>query len=197
MFKKQNEKGFTIIEVLLAIIAITIVSFVVWFVWNANQNDEKKSDISNSPAAAKSDEVKKDGDYYEIKELGIKFILPSELKGSTYKYEAGVPAAYFSSPDYNQVVEKCYGEKISSDRDQPTFGAVGRGDGQYPSNPSEDQLPMDPLIKQFPSFYIDGSRPNGVTTCTADGVDPGYAQEKTSDYVMLLLEAIEKTAVEL
>lgn len=49
--KKINQRGFAIVEGLLILIIITIIGFVVWFVWRANHAEQQ---TDNSSITAKS-----------------------------------------------------------------------------------------------------------------------------------------------
>lgn len=80
---KLNQKGFGAIEVLLTVIALTLIAGVGFYVYNANK--EKKTDTSaqtqQSTTPKPAENTKK---YLEVKELGIKFELNDKLKNAYY-----------------------------------------------------------------------------------------------------------------
>lgn len=47
-----NQKGFTLIEALLIIIALTLISFAGWYVWNSQQDETK--DTTTTPVTKKT-----------------------------------------------------------------------------------------------------------------------------------------------
>jgi type II secretory pathway pseudopilin PulG len=53
---KQQQSGFTLVEILLVIIALTLIGFGGWYVWDANQNKKETSGaMKTSTADAKQD----------------------------------------------------------------------------------------------------------------------------------------------
>jgi hypothetical protein len=83
-----NQKGFTLIEGLLIVIALSLVTGVGYYVYNTNKNNDKlqnNSQISSDTKQSKSSD--KDKRYLEVQELGIKFEVTDELKNIYYKVD--------------------------------------------------------------------------------------------------------------
>lgn len=68
--KKLNQKGFTLVEGLLIVIAIGIVIGVGYYIYNANRDTNKQVVVT---AAKKTVEQTSPEDFLVIKELGIQF----------------------------------------------------------------------------------------------------------------------------
>jgi hypothetical protein len=84
--KKFNQKGFTLIEGLLIVIALSLVVGIGYYVYNSNKNTPQDDSSNTKPAAketAKTTPAAKN--YLEIKELGIKFQVTDKLKNTYYR----------------------------------------------------------------------------------------------------------------
>lgn len=168
----------------MIVLILAVISFGGYYVWHAQH--------SKTPPLA----TKKDNEFV-FKELGVKITLPDALKGLSYKVESrknnqgGTSTVlYLGSPSMSDAVEQCYNQKVDSNS-PGNFGAIDKLDGQYSPNtagPTEG-----PPLKQFDNFYIEGSQPNGITTCTNPKVDAGLAQHEAGKLFTELTEAF-KTA---
>jgi hypothetical protein len=58
---KNKQNGFTLVEGLLVVIALTLVSFAGWYVWNTNQN-EKKAESNNSSSSTEAPKAESEAD---------------------------------------------------------------------------------------------------------------------------------------
>lgn len=97
--KKLGQAGFTLIEGLLIVIAISLVVGVGYYIYNTNQKTDKSyatTEKSYKKFDTKQATVKK---YLEIKELGIKFELNDKLKQAYYAKINGY--YYFSVHDFD------------------------------------------------------------------------------------------------
>jgi hypothetical protein len=83
--KKLHQKGFTLIEALLIIIALCLIVGVGYYIYNSNHNKNATTASSSSstahPSTTPAPSAKK---YLEVKELGIKFVLTDKLKNAYY-----------------------------------------------------------------------------------------------------------------
>lgn len=94
MTKKQLEKGFSTVEVLIVIAVVAILAAASFFMWQKS----KKDDTTKQPAATSQQSAKQDssgktddtdattdptegGKYLYIKEWGVQFQLPEGLRG--------------------------------------------------------------------------------------------------------------------
>lgn len=76
---KQNQHGFSAVELLLVILVLAVLGFGGWYVWNANhkssvtpQNTTSSTDASSSQTSTK---------YLTISGQGVRLPLTSELSG--------------------------------------------------------------------------------------------------------------------
>ncbi len=83
--KKIDQKGFTAFEAVIIVVALVAVGAAGYFAYQARQD---KSDYSvnvpkkSSPSAQPSQQAATK--YYEVKELGVKFVLPEAVKDLEY-----------------------------------------------------------------------------------------------------------------
>jgi len=57
--KRMNERGFGIIEAMLIVVAVGILGFVCWYVYDANKKSESTSSVSSTSQEAKTTEQQK------------------------------------------------------------------------------------------------------------------------------------------
>lgn len=173
LMKKRNQNGFGLVEALLIIIVVGIVGFGGYYVWHTQHNKNSSTSAvktSNSTTASNMPGSKE----FVFKELGVQMTLPNDLKDLNYKAIEGTSVTgkkttfiYLSSTSFAKTISDCYSN--ASTVSTASFGALGKADGQYPANAAPDNVDGG-LLKQFPSFYIDGSYPNGVMTCDKTGI---------------------------
>ncbi|HYH36167.1 MAG TPA: hypothetical protein VD706_01565 [Candidatus Saccharimonadales bacterium] len=114
--KNLGQKGFTLIEGLLIIIALSLIAGVGYYVYNANKEADKNLTSSASKEEKPAAKEKTQKNYLEIKELGIKFELTSKLKNAYY---AKVDGGYFLSVhdiDNNPELGGCKAGGAENDR---------------------------------------------------------------------------------
>lgn len=104
---KANQKGFSVIEVLIVVVIVGLLGAVGWLVYDRqkNQTDNKDTAAPTSEQANKQvnspegeDEAKQPS-YFEVKELGVKFELyelSDDLSGLYYSMGNNNRTAYFS-----------------------------------------------------------------------------------------------------
>lgn len=189
---KLNKKGFTVIEGLLIVIAITLVVGVGYYVINATRNSAKSNGSANiSGQAQKSTDDKttlekaKSAEYIEIKELGIKIKKTSELSSFSFANDpSGGGAVLVNESKITQLVNAC-------NANSSNFSVLGlyKNDGQYKEG--EGSFLEEP-IKEFDTFYISGGRADGGIVCDTDekSAQLDDALLKTSN---LILEAIKNS----
>lgn len=102
--KKMGQKGFTLIEGFLLVIAITLVVGVGYYVLNASKQAD--NNLTSTPAA-NSTKTKPAKKYLEIPELGVKFELTDKLKNAYYAKVGDY--YYFSVHDFenNSTLADC------------------------------------------------------------------------------------------
>ncbi len=114
--KIKNQKGFGLIEGLLVLVIIGMLVGIGWYVWSQNISSSTPTQItnvdnSNNEAEKEQEPMKAEVDYFEIKELGVKFELPKSLEGLYYYIGNEGRTAYFSLIDLKET--DCAAEKTS------------------------------------------------------------------------------------
>ncbi|HEX5456666.1 MAG TPA: hypothetical protein VFW77_04885 [Candidatus Saccharimonadales bacterium] len=174
----KNQKGFSVIEGLLTLIALTLIGFVIFYVYNANkktdeslngangstiqQNQSSAGQASSAPQKA-IEHIK----YLSIKEYGVKVPLSQDLLDAKYRAETGTDVngknktyIYVSSKTLDGYARACSNGTLHAE--SSNFIALGKESGTY--KPSMD---YGGLLKQFDGFFITGAHPNG-TPCTSN-----------------------------
>jgi hypothetical protein len=96
--KHLNQKGFTLVEGLLLIIALSLVTGVGYYVYNSSQDSNTSAPSTKTVARPVSNSKK----YLSIAELGVKFELNNRLKNAYY---AKVDDYYYVS--VNELDDAC------------------------------------------------------------------------------------------
>ncbi len=194
---KEISAGFGLVEALLIIIAAGIVGFGGYYIWHNQRNT--KSTTTSTSQTAKTTTKSMAGGKFVFKELKVQITLPDNLKDLSYTAEQGTSVTgakttflYLSSTSFAKVLKECYSN--ASEAPSASFGALGRVEGQYPHDASRDNTD-GALLKQFPSFYIDGSYPNGITTCDKAGAQEKLAGTTARNLYASLVNAFKTATV--
>jgi len=188
---KSGQKGFTIIEALLALILLAIIGFTGYYVYHSQKNTDNSYNNavkSNSSTPATTEPA---GQKFIFKELGVQIDLPPVLKDMSYTVSNinGVQYLDLTSPQFVNALKEC---NPGADVSGAVFSSLDRKSGTYPSKP--DVLNGDgQLLKQFDGFYVEDQFPNGIS---CGDVSKGDSLTKTlSSYKEALGQAF-KTATE-
>lgn len=187
----KNQKGFGAIEALLILVIVGIIGGVGYYVYNANKQELKISDSSIKHAENKQINEEKDnqGEYIELKDLGIKIKSNNVLKELTFEADPEVPETYYvHHPEVDRLIYNCMPDENVRSADAASFEAISRGEGQHPGNNKGPAY--GELLKQFDDFYISAGYPNGVQ-CDR-GTTEDQAHELWPDLRDSLNSAIEK-----
>jgi hypothetical protein len=145
-----NQKGFGVVESLLVVIAITLIVGVGFYVVNANKDEKKPDDTSQSTSSTQekpAEQAKKD--YLEIKEFGVKVPVGDELKGVTYVVPQKGEVDLVSE-ELVPLVNACFPGEEMQDDNKGVFMSVGKTNGQYTQKQGTDET----FLKQFDTFYL-------------------------------------------
>jgi len=144
----NNNKGFTLVEVLLLIVVLILVGGLGYLGYK--QVNKKSTTNTSSTTAATTTKTTTSAttstpnqNIVKIPELGIQIIVPDSLKDLTYaaaKNEYGNAVAYFSTTTLTNLDAACSGK----------LGALTQIKGQY-GQPGDGGL-----VKQFSAFWISG-----------------------------------------
>ncbi len=193
---KRVQRGFTIVEILLALLVVAALAFGGYYVWHTHQTTKPANTSSNQTTKSTASTTK--SSQFVFKELGVQITLPDSLKDLSYRVEnlkndqGGTSTVlYLATLSMGDANGQCYNQQKLYANTPGGFGAIDKIDGQY--SPSTAGPTQDPPLKQFDKFYIEGSQPNGITTCSNPNVDPGLAQSEAGKLFKALTEAF-KTA---
>lgn len=112
---KKNEKGFSYPVVVLVIIVLALIGVVGYLVYENNSPDKDTTNTVANQQAQKTNEsasaTDKQANYFEIKELGVKFEQPTSLQGLYYVIGNNGRSAYFSMEELANT--KCAADNTS------------------------------------------------------------------------------------
>lgn len=203
MFK---QRGFATLEAILIGVIVVVIAGTGWFVVNskhktttqlsaATQDSATATKAASSPAKSSGKIVAKS--QLVFKELSVQMDTPdssSVLTGMSYTEKdlsdgnGGTdPTAYLTSPTFTADSAKCYGQPATGD--SPSFAAISKANGQFDASNSGESS----LLKQFTDFYISIGYPNGLTDCTATGVDPQLLQNSANKLQTAFVSAFKSS----
>lgn len=197
MTRTNNQKGFTIVEVLLVIIAVTLLAGVGLYGYNSIKKENKKKDVSSKSETAKNERNTAPKKYYNFPDLGVKIILPQELEGITQQsrhiqYSGDTTFA----PDTAVSVSTEAFNAICGSTDKE-IAILSRVNGDYDTvvKASEGAGPTDyypgKLVKQFDGYFIDlvsGKGNGGYSDC---GDNQERALEESAKLQVILEKAFQ------
>lgn len=198
---KLQQKGFTLIEGLLIIIALTMVSGVGYYVYSQNKDDDKaeSTSISQTQETKPADE-KPSVDYVEFKELGFKIKKTEKMKDWVFLADDDFSQGrYVQSSAHVKQIDDCNvgaaNPPLGISPSEKSFAAFSKIEGTYREN-TEDITITGKFMKQFDTFYISASYPNGGSPCfNEQGV--GYPVARSPEGAHQELETALKNAEEL
>lgn len=174
----KNQKGFSVVIALLAIIVISLTIFVGYYVWDSQQDKKNVNDsktAQNTPTTT-SDNPQKQANtqqntntisYLIVKEWGIRVPVDESVKGLAYSTNPGVPGGYaFVTDDFKSIVGDCgastvflvrgkANDKLSTETGEgsgPTFLANYQANEykNYPSSPRSINLVLGDYYYTYP-----------------------------------------------
>jgi hypothetical protein len=191
--KIKNQSGFTLVEGLLVIIALTLVAFVGYYVYNSQKDANQTLDKASS-ASQKS--MPKAPDYFVLEDMGIKIKKTSDIKDFSFRSDPTVKQSrYVHSDRFDAALKKCYGEFQDSDAAGNSFYAIGRVDGKYTEGMMDEAgFYITPAIKQFDNFFINGEPPNGFSACKNEAFQEEFSniRHNLAEQLFKAVESSEK-----
>lgn len=169
LMRKLGQKGFTLVESLLAVIALSLVIGVGYYVMNANK-DEKPAAVTSQKSDTKATETTQAAgkEYLNITELGIKIPIGDSLKAAKYEINpAQDNYAGVATQGFIDAVTACKAPDTAS-ASFPAIGVIAKYDGTYDANAKPHDVYAE-FVKQLPGFYLeyghaDGGLCNGSDT---------------------------------
>ena len=172
----RNEKGFSLIEVMLVIIAITLVTGVGFYVYSFSSNkDTNESTAKLEPAKPVKKDTESKEQFLEIKELGIK-LETNEILSSAYYIKAN-NYFYFSTREIDSEPEL---KGCTANESSNALGIVALIDGKPGEDKDESAASDDvwsleeldkPYFKKVGDTYYGFMKGNGIC----------YDSEQTSE----------------
>lgn len=190
----KNQQGFTPVIGLLAVIAVTLIGFTGFYVYNAgkDKNNSAATQTSAEPTANLAQDAadKEKQKEYIFKELGIKIKLNDELADIEYKVdESDAKTITVGTKSVSEALAACNKESAPV-----LLYAATRTAGQY-----QQEGGLFELAKQFKDFSIATAIADGGIGAACDPATP-QAQlneiEKKAISVNQSLEAAFKNAEE-
>jgi type II secretory pathway pseudopilin PulG len=165
--KIKSQSGFTLVEGLLLIIALSLIAFIGVYVYNSQHKTSQT--LNTATKAAQQKTTVQVQSTLAIKELGIKIKLPADLIGLKYTVSTADNSkdASFTLARYTKEVENC---RASQSADfSAVIGTVSRYEGNYDASASPNSV-FSEFAKQLPGFYLEYGNPDG-----------GYCDKQDSD----------------
>jgi hypothetical protein len=96
---------------ILLIIVLVLAGGVGWYVWDQNKKDN--SVASSNSSISQTATSQNGSDYLAIKEWGVRFKLPENLKGDIdYKYDSTSNVVRFGSKKFSTIQPYCSSDSI-------------------------------------------------------------------------------------
>lgn len=159
----KEETGFTAIEMLLCLIIVILITFVGYYIYNAQKNTDA---INKAVSTAASSPVPKTtrklatstAGYLSIKEWGVKLPLSSDTNDAVYSKTSGEStAAGIPQPDgdYAYLSLQQFASNPSCSVDRGTLGAITRFTAKTPDpvNPGGTLLADSPNATKVGDYY--------------------------------------------
>ncbi len=158
LLKKNDQRGIGLLELLLLLIILLLLAFIAWYVFTKGNDTKSKPDettqVNSQPA--------KTTKYFEFKEFGVKIVASDALKDLSYTAKQietadGTMATslYLNDSGLAKAIDGCNTIKGSDGN----FAAISKSSGKFPTDPTPD---IGGLLKQFDTFYVSSSYPNGI-----------------------------------
>lgn len=181
----SKEKGFNAIAIVLIVVAVAVLAFVFWRVWDAGKqkpsgpNDNQQS-TQQEQAHGPVKQTDPNEGYMVIKEFGIKIKLSDDIKDAIHHYDdsnQSYPKATISTQSLVNISNGTCSPEVSN-----ALGAIVKASEQNPANGD--------LILQINNDYLYYRSPTSV--CSQDQ----SALKKLSELSNSISSAIDTAQVQ-
>lgn len=196
LVNKSDQRGLGGLEMLLIVVILAILGFVSWFIYHSSHKTkdalDKTAALSSQQADTKTAKPQAPTTTvitktFAFKEYNVKITLSDSLKDLSYTAKQidngdGTKATdlFLNYPSLATAIDGCNTAKGSDGN----FAALNKGSGQFPVDQPYAQVGS--LLKQFDTFYISTSYPNGAPCADTSG----------QDAVVTQMQALQKAMVE-
>lgn len=197
---KLRQKGFTLIEGLLIIIALTMVMGVGYYVYSQNRALESSSPAktTDTPLRKTDKTTPSEDEFAEFKDLGFRIKKTETMADWMFIANEDFPGGrYVQSKAHVEAIDKCNvgaaNPPLGISPSEKSFAGFSRIEGTYVDDPT---VITGRLMKQFDAFHIVVNYPNGGSPCfNEQGV--GYPVLRSPEGAHQELEEALKNAEEL
>jgi Tfp pilus assembly protein PilE len=108
----NKQKGFTAVEIIIVVVAVLVLGFIGWRVWDAQQQANREADqaLQQANQQTQQNTTKTSGQFIEFKELGLKVPAKDDFKDLEYKYNnsnADYPSVVISTKSLTEKSSEC------------------------------------------------------------------------------------------
>lgn len=183
MGRQKRQSGFSILGIVVAVVAVAAIGTAGWFVYQHNK-------VKLTGATGGTQTTNQGGQQQtppattavKVPELGIQITVPDSIKDLTYQV-----STVKLSPNGNQATLAMFSTKALTALDancgvsSGALGSLERASGQYPTQAEDETNVLDygQLLKQFPTFYISVGYPQAAcsTAATAGSASAAASNE--------------------
>lgn len=180
---KTNQKGFSVVEILIVIVAVGLLGAVGWLVYDRQKSKSDTNDITTQTTEQTNEQTKpvvkeeiKQLNYFEIKELGVKFVLSDKLSGLYYSMGNNNKTAYFSLNEFKST--DCAADKTAQ------VALTRYADADFKNDPAASK---ENAMKIGNYYYYSAG---GQAACSEDAMIQEKASQLRTDIVKLLPSAL-------
>jgi Tfp pilus assembly protein PilE len=183
----QNEKGFSIVEILIVIVIVIAMAAGGYLVYKDHHKTVASAALSTATTTTKS--TSSTTTTFKVSELGIELLnVPVSISDLTYaivQNDSYGIQAQFSTTSLSNLDKRCSPSLAGED------GGLTRIPGTYDTaNPPEES----DFIKQFSGFWINYIQPAG--TCSSSSKTMSLEISQTSTFQTLVTNASNIEAIQ-
>ncbi|HSX47586.1 MAG TPA: prepilin-type N-terminal cleavage/methylation domain-containing protein [Patescibacteria group bacterium] len=191
----KNQKGFALFEVLFFILLIAVLIGVAYYIGTKHDNKISTAAKSSQDTKSTTSNTTTNQSLFKFTNLGVQFKLPSSLSDLLYTPQTttdGSIGGYLSTTAIEKLINNCQTDQ-TNDTETLSIAGLDKINGQY----DPGQIIESTLLKQFSTFSIAISYPNGINPCypNQNAMDQLKSQEHSTTEAFI--KAFQSSAVEI